>query len=270
MKPSMITIIALLVVSILVVGLMVFAYIQIIKSTKVLSKNGLLDKECLEEKKHKDHKLGTILINVLSISLCAIVVSFSGMGLYYKLSGEQFTINKKTTLVIATNSMEDYVSDEYKSILIKNVEEYKECTYEEASNSVKSSQFAPGDMLQFTEISKDEELELYNIYGYKNKKGQIIVHRLVAIKDGYYIFRGDNTYGNDNRVTRDQILYQYNNNKLTYVGHFVLFASSGFGIYSLFIVAAIFVMSDVAKHEYTKIKKDRLKVIEEDSNYENK
>ena len=266
MKPSIITIIVLSIMSILVVGLMVFAYIQIIRSTKVLSKNGLLDKEYLQEKNHKENKAGKVAINVISIALTSVVVAFCAVGVYYKASGEQFTINNKTAMVIATNSMEGYVSDEYKSILVSNIQEYRDCSYEDADNYVKSSQFYAGDMLEFTLIKKDEPLKLYNIYGYKNDKGQIIVHRLVDIQDDKYIFRGDNTFGNDKIVARSQIIYSYDNAHLSYVGHFVLFASSGFGIYCLVIVSAIFIMSDIAKHYCDKIKKDRLSYLEEAKN----
>lgn len=262
MKPSIITIIALTIMSILVVGLMVFAYSQILKSTETLSKNGLLDEECLEDKNNKKHRAGHIIINTISITLTTLVVAFCAIGVYYKISGDQFTINNKTTLVIASNSMEDYISDEYKSILVSNIQEYHQCSYDEADNYVKDSQFNAGDMLEFTLIKEEETLQLYNIYGYKNSKGQIIVHRLVDIKGDKYIFRGDNTAGNDLVVNRDQILYSYHNNHLVYIGYFVLFASSGFGIYSLIIVSGIFVMSDIAKHQYTKIKRNRMKVIE--------
>ena len=263
MKSSIVTIIILFILSILVVGLMIFAYIQIIKNTKEMSKRGLLDEEMLKDKEKKEKKASRIVIDTLSIALTSVVVIFCGMGLYYKLSGDQFTLNNKTTMVIASNSMEDCISNEYKSQLVNNFQEYRNCSYDDADYYIKASQFNAGDMLEFTLLNGEEDLQLYNIYGYKNSKGEVIVHRLVDIKGDKYIFRGDNTPGNDLVVSRSQILYSYTNTHLGGVGYFVLFASSGFGIYSLVIVSAIFIMSDVAKHEYTKIKQNRIKEIEE-------
>ena len=164
MKPSLITIIALSLVSILVVGLMVFAYIQIIKSVRILTKNGLLDDECLEDKRHKTHRVGTIIINVISGTLTTLIVLSTLVGACYKINGEQFVINNKTAMVVASNSMEDYISDEYKDILINNVIEYKGYSYDEALEATKASQFNVGDMLEFTLINDDTDLELYKIY----------------------------------------------------------------------------------------------------------
>ena len=263
MKPSTITIIALIIMSILVVGLMVFAYVQIIKSTAVMSKSGLLDEECIKDQENKkEHKLSRILLNTLSISLTSLVLLFCGLGVYYKLSGNHFSINNQTAFVIATNSMEDYVSDDYKSILVSNIQQYQNCSEEEANQYISKSQFNAGDILMFDDVHEDESLELYHIYGYRNSKGQIVVHRLISIEDGKYIFRGDNAPGNDSIVRRNQIIYSYHNNHIVYIGYFVLFASSGFGIYSLIIVSGIFIMSDIAKHQYNKIKKDRIKYLE--------
>lgn len=258
MNPSVITILVLGIVSILVVGLMVFAYYQIIKSTKKLTTSGLLDEEYLLESKHKEKKASTILINIFSISVTCVLVTICGIGLTYRINGEQFTINKQTAFVIASNSMEDYVSQEYKNILVDEIATTRDISTKEAETYISRSQFHVGDMLTFTSISESDDLSLYSVYAYKNSKGQIIVHRLVGIKDNYYIFRGDNTPGNDTYVTRNQILYQYNNTKVDNIGNFVLFSSSSFGLYSLFIVILIFIMSDIAKHQTETIKKNRL------------
>lgn len=241
---------------------MVFAYSQIIKNTRTLSNNGLLDEEYLKEKDHKQSKSSKIFISSISIALTTVVVSLCAIGVFYKASGEQFTINNKTAMVIATNSMEGYINEDYKSSLVNNIKEYKKCSFEQASSFASSSQFNPGDVLGFTLVNKEEPLELYKIYGYKNSKGQIITHRLVDINGDNYIFRGDNAVGNDKIVKRNQIIYSYDNARIGYVGYLVLFSSSGFGIYSLIVVSSIFIMSDIAKRKCNKIKKDRLSYLE--------
>ena len=266
MNPSIITIIVLGIVSILVVGLMVFAYYQIIKSTKRLSANGLLDEEYKQEVAHKRNRVLGIVLNVFSISITCLLVTFCAVGVYYKANGEQFSIHNKTAMVIASNSMEYCTTCEYENKLIEDVKIYYDWSQEEAVNYIYDSEFNVGDVLTFSLTDENQELELYKVYGYKNRQGQIIVHRLVNIIDDKYIFRGDNTPGNDNHVTRDQILYRYDNSKIGGVGYFVLFSSSSFGVYSLVIVIAVFIMSDIAKHKYDKIRKMRLSVIEVNNN----
>ena len=262
MNPSIITIVTLGIVSILVVGLMVFCYCQIIKSTKALSKSGLLDEEYKQENTHKKNKYLNILINAFSITITVSLLSLCLVGVYYRISGEQFSINNQTAFVIASNSMENCISQEYETILRENVKEYLDTDDEGATNYIVNSEFNVGDMLTFTRLDKEEELELYTVYGYKNNKNQIIVHRLVGKQNNKYVFRGDNTPGNDTLVSRDQILYRYNNSRILVIGYFVLFASSSFGVYSLFIVLLIFVMGDITKHQYEKIKKNRLYILE--------
>lgn len=262
MTSTLFTIITLVIISFLVIGLMVFSYCLIIKDVKKLSSNGLLDEEFINEDKVKEKKWVSVVLTSLSIFLSVSLVALCVIGTVYRANDQQLVINNKTAMVIASNSMEDYYDDDYKDKLTSKVANERGITSKEALCYLDNTQFNIGDLLTFSSLEKDNELSLYNVYGYKNKKGQIIVHRLVDVQGDKYIFRGDNTLTNDSTVSRDQILYSYNDGKLMYVGNVVLFFSSSFGIYTLFIVVLVFVMSDVSKHQYNKIKKERLDKIE--------
>ena len=240
---------------------MIFAYFSIIRSTKKLAANGLLDQEFMNEASKKEKKWISVTLNIVSLLMTVTLVSFCVMGIFYRIAGEQITINNQTSLVIASNSMMEYYSEDYQETLVNEFAAYTGLSYDEANARLEENQFNTGDLLIFDGLNAGEELNLYQVYGYRNSKGQIIVHRLIGFEGERYVFRGDNAIANDSLVKREQIIYSYHNTKLPGVGIAVLFFSSSFGIYSLFIVLSIFAMSDVAKHQYNKIKIKRLTAI---------
>ena len=249
-------------ITMIVSGLMAFGYYTIIKTTRKLSNVGLLDDEFREEDhKNKKRWLSTLL-NVVSITLASVLILLCGVGLTYRLTNEQIVINNKTAFVISSNSMESFYNEDYKKSLVSDVMSYQNVSEEEATNYIESTQFYTGDLLGFSTLNNDDNIVLYEVYGYLNKKGQVITHRLVGIDGDKYIFRGDNTFSNDAKVSRDQILYHYGNYRLVGVGIFVLFFSSSFGLYSIFITILVMVMADFFQHRYQKIRKERLHVLE--------
>ncbi len=49
-------------------------------------------------------------------------------------------------------------------------------------------------------------LKKYSIVLYQRKSGQYVLHRMVGIRDIYYIMRGDNQYRNEYGISEDQII----------------------------------------------------------------
>ena len=45
-----------------------------------------------------------------------------------------------------------------------------------------------------TLIPPDREIKKYDILLYKTPDGRYVLHRVIAVKDGIYVIRGDNTY----------------------------------------------------------------------------
>lgn len=263
----LITIIVVAVVTCLVIGLTLLAYSTVLKSAKRLASTGVLDEEFLRDEatsKHPIKKVFGIILHALSILLCVGLVSLAVVAGVYKAKGEQFVYNDHVSLVIASDSMKEYWDDDYKEELIGEYSVFAGVSAEESDKKLFSEQFEKGDLLDFKVVEAEEELNLYDVYGYKNKKNQIITHRLIGVAtDGSLIFRGDNTGGRDTLVSREQVVYRYEGQKVKGLGIPVLFFGSGFGIYSIISVLAMYTISDIAIYKYNKIKKDRLEAIKE-------
>ena len=56
-------------------------------------------------------------------------------------------------------------------------------------------------------VEKVTDIKLNEIYSYKNKKGENIVHRLIAINGNELTFKGDNNSFNDTVVNSYQLEY---------------------------------------------------------------
>ena len=55
-------------------------------------------------------------------------------------------------------------------------------------------------------ITKPEgELRKYDVVLYRDGKGKYILHRIIAVKDNYFVIRGDNTYVRE-RVDKSRII----------------------------------------------------------------
>lgn len=166
-------------------------------------------------------------------------------GIIYKASGENFTINNETALVIKSGSMSEFFDD-------KLAEQYKEYNYDI------TLQFNVGDICVFEKTSDDTELVNGEVYGYKYKN-IIITHRLIKIhSNGLYEFRGDNNPVSDGiLVSKEHIIYHYTGKKVPGIGAFILYAQSFFGIWSLVGIIGISVSSEVVLHKIEKINKAR-------------
>lgn len=257
-----IIIISLAVISCLILSLTIFSYHVILKSAKRLSASGALDDEFkkeIEENKKLHKKVINIVAQAASGVVCVGLVALALVSGIYHIRGEQFVTNNQVSLVIATNSMDGYVDDDYKTSLISSYVSYYDIDKQSAEKKLKKDQFQVGDFLTFKTVKAEEELVCYDVYGYKNSKGKIITHRLVSINgDGTLTFRGDNAGGVDLKVNREQVLYRYRGSNAKHIGLVVLFFGSGYGIYSICAIIAMYALSDVAIYKWEKIKKTRL------------
>lgn len=272
-----ITIISLAVMTCVIIGLTLFAYLNILKMAKRLTNTGALDEEFLKEEqesKSKKSKITGILGQVFSAVLALSLVTIATISGIYRIKGEQFTFKDHTSFVIASNSMETYFDDDYGVELSKQYAIKYGVSEDEAKAKLQKDQFKVGDFLTFKLIDNNEELKYYDVYGYKTSKGLIITHRLIKVnEDGTLVFRGDNAAGEDIKVDRDQVLYRYEGQRTKYIGLVVLFFGSGFGIYSVFAVLAVYVISDVVIYKWEKMKKERLDLIKKqkvEANHEKK
>lgn len=203
-------------------------------------------KEYHSKKKNKGGLIGLIGSYLALLALSGLFIS----GIIYKASGENFTINNQTALVIKSGSMSGFYDDEL-------AEQYQLLHYDP------TLQFGVGDICVFEKVSRDTNLAKGDVYGYKYKN-IIITHRLVdETEDGFYQFRGDNNPVADQLlVTKDNIIYHYTGNKVPGIGAFVLYAQSYFGIWSLVGIIGVAVSSEIVYHKVNAINKEREKLLD--------
>ncbi len=204
------------------------------------------DHEIVLERTKKSSKLTTLFTSVGAGLICAACLALFGVSMAYRAHGETLPIGNQVVLVIASNSMADYYSDSYATDI------------ESKKTSAAADHFAMGDICRFQRVEGDEDLVLYDVYGYKSGN-YIITHRLMESTPAALVFHGDNNPSNSYEyVQRDAVLYHYTGGKIQAIGAFILYGQSWFGIYSLCGIAATFVVSEIAQAKLRRIHRERL------------
>lgn len=244
---TIITIVVVALLTIIIFGLTWLAYSACIKAYKLEVNLGKHDAEIFKEHHAKKKKKGGLLGLIASYVVLSVLLGLFVTGLVYKISGENFTINNQTVLVIKSGSMSDFYDEEIAT-------QYSED---------KHLQFDVGDICFFEKMSPEDELVEGEVYGYKSKN-IIITHRLEKIDSSGYVFRGDNNPISDYEYTRhfvkrDEVVYHYTGKKIPGVGAFILYAQSYFGIWSVTGMVGVLIMSEVTYYKINKINKERLK-----------
>lgn len=242
---TIITIVVVALLTVIIFGLAWLGYSSCIKAYKVETDAGKHDEEILKEYHSKKKKSGLVGIICSYLALTALFGLFC-VGVAYKASGENFSINNQTVLVIKSGSMSDYFDE-------KLAEEYKEYpTYH----------FDVGDICVFESLKDETNLVKGEVYGYK-LKDIIITHRLVEIHEGnIYEFRGDNNPSSDPYYVKgESIIYHYTGQRVPGIGAFILYAQSIFGIWSLAGIIGVAVSSEIVYYQLNKINKARDKII---------
>lgn len=249
------TIIVVAILTILVFMLVFVACSSFIKAEKLEIENGHRDDEMrqdIEKEKKKSSKILNIFGSVIGGAIAVGLLAVASLAIIYRASGEQFSINNHVSLVIVSDSMDGFYNDDYRIEMLENKE------------TAEKDQFRIGDLLDFTKVAEDQELTLFDVYGYKTSQGRIITHRYIGnAEDGKLIFRGDNTGGRDSYVTREQIVLHYEDLRIPRVGLFILFSQSGFGLYAFISAIVIYVVVEIYAAKYDKMIKERLKAIDD-------
>lgn len=248
------TIILVATLTTLIFTLTIVAFSTICKSEKREIELGNKDaeiKEDIEKEKKRSSKALNITSSIFGGLIALSLLAASITAITYKAQGEQFAINNQVSLVIVSDSMDGFYNETWKLELPEDAEK---------------DQFKIGDIVTFEKITEEEELIPFEVYGYKNSKGQIITHRYIKTIDDKLVFRGDNTGGYDSRVDRSQVVLHYTDHKIPHVGMFVLFSQSGFGLYSFISVICVYVLAEAYSTKYERMIKARIKYLNEQNN----
>lgn len=124
-----------------------------------------------------------------------------------------------------------------------------------------NDQFPTGSTILVHKMPEKDDLKLYDVVAYKNKKGVTVVHRIISF--GYYdssshfietkditkadkfVFRGDYNTANDaDYVEYSNMIGIYKGENVPYLGYFVQFAQSYFGLACFVALVAIIISYD--------------------------
>ena len=247
------TLIVVAVLTSLIFMLAIMAMHFLLKAERQEIASGYRDGEIMAEGLESKKKSSKAL-NLTSNIICGIIALFmllaAGIGIAYKASNGQIVMSNNVSLVIVSDSMSKFYNSPYETELTALKED------------AEKDQFNIGDLTMFSKVSEDDELQLFDVYGYRAKSGKTITHRYIGTTDdGFYIFRGDNAKGRDSYVSRSQVTLHYEGKKISRIGYFILFTQSGFGLYSLISVIGVYAIAEIYLALYNKLIKGRLNEI---------
>ena len=111
-------------------------------------------------------------------------------------------------------------------------------------------QIQVNDLIGIRTVDNLSEIKLYDIVCYVDEEGRQIVHRVVAVEEGYLLTRGDANDVNDPlRVTMDNLVGVYTHFRIPYVGILVFFVQSDYGILAFCGILYVLVFYD----QYTRL-----------------
>ena len=144
------------------------------------------------------------------------------------------------------------------------------------------NQFPTGSMIFLHKLPEKSELNLYDVVAYKNKKGVTVVHRIIGW--GFYdadgdfvetsnienankfIFRGDyNTANDSDYVDYSSMIGIYKGEYIPYLGYFIQFAQSYFGLACFVAIVAIIISYDCFEGKNRRIEIERYIYVSGDS-----
>lgn len=210
-----------------------------------------------KEKQSKSKKAWRLVGKIFSYVLLGVVFAFFVFSLASKIQNNTMLFGDSTLVVIASGSMSEKNND-----IIKKHPEL-------------NNQFDTYDIIGITKYQKQEEISLFDVVAYKNKKNITIVHRIVEIhkdeKTGEvsYLTQGDTNLYADNTsnsqyagyLTYDKIIGKYDGRRIKGLGIFVIFLQSPAGIVTVLSVVYCLFMFDHYSSKYKKAIAERTNML---------
>ena len=256
----------------IILAVIIFAFFFLAVKVWLESESGLIilgryDKEIKQKKVKKEHKVWKFIRNILSGIILGGFITIA-VGLFVT-----------TTIKESIN----YIGIAPISILSGSMSEKNHLNdYLEENNL--NNQFNKGDLIFLEKLPEQDDLELYDVIGYFNSDGELVVHRIIG--GGYYdeqnvfhyvdnlddaenyIMRGDANNNSDSTyITYDEMYGIYEGGKIPYLGFFSQYLQSGFGVVSLCGVAGIIFSYEYFVDKYNKTyNKRKEKLANEETN----
>lgn len=241
----------------IILAVIIFAFFFLAVKVWLESESGLIilgryDKEIKQKKAKKEHKVWKFIRNILSGIILGGFITIA-IGLFVT-----------TTIKESIN----YIGIAPISILSGSMSEKNHLNEYLEENDL-NNQFNKGDLIFLEKLPEQDDLELYDVIGYFNSDGELVVHRIIG--GGYYdeqnvfhyvdnlddaenyIMRGDANNNSDSTyITYDEMYGIYEGGKIPYLGFFSQYLQSGFGVVSLCGVAGIIFSYEYFVDKYNK------------------
>lgn len=211
----------------------------------------------LEHRKKKSHAIGVIGDVIYGI-IIVIALALAGFGIYLSATNQPLFINDTSYLVIMTGSMED--KNPENDYLIENDLD---------------DQITQYSLIGIDKIDSIDEIELYDIIAFYDSDENIIVHRVIAIREEegikYIQTQGDANTGSINdeiAITEDRIIGIYDGYQNYGLGITITYLRSTLGIIALCGFGVFLLVYSISESNIDKAYEERLEylAIEKDKN----
>ncbi len=230
----------------------VFSYMLtiLIKQTLKHVNAGLEDENLIKEftNAKKPNKFLKWVNGILNGLLCLIVGAIFVSTLYISCTQNTFFENVPTYRVVITSSMEEKHKDN-KYLIENNL----------------NNQISAFDLIITYKIPDEEDLKLYDIVVYE-VDGILVVHRIVGIEEPnqyhpnerHFLLQGD-AVGKPDRfpVKYSQMKGIYKNQKIPFIGSFILFMQSPAGWLCILLVVGSMILTPILEKKLLNARKNR-------------
>ena len=234
----------------MLVSLFSYMLTILIKQTLKHINAGLEDENLIKEftNAKKPNKFSKWVNGILNVLLCLIFGAIFVSTLYISCTQDTYFENMPTYRVVITSSMEEKHEDN-KYLIENNL----------------NNQISAFDLIKTYKIPDEEDLKLYDIVVYE-VDGILVVHRIVGIEEPnqyhpnerHFLLQGD-AVGKPDRfpVKYSQMKGIYKNQKIPFIGSFVLFMKSPVGWLCILLVAGSIILTPILEKKLLNARKNR-------------
>ncbi|MBQ2735573.1 MAG: signal peptidase I [Clostridia bacterium] len=209
----------------------------------------LIEETILYNAQNKSH-YRRVFRRVKQVLLCvfvALLIPLICISLYSKITSGIAMINGRGMIAVASGSMsEQNAANPY------------------LQQNGLDNQFDTYDMIFLEKVDSASELRLYDVIAFVNDEGVNVIHRIVGFQGNAYITRGDSNNADDQyHPTFDDVLGRYTNQRVPYVGIFVMFLQSYSGIVTVLAVIYCLFMIEGVGNKLFDAREARLSILQE-------
>lgn len=235
-----------IIIDLIIVILLITSSIKLIKEINLGSYDARLVFERHEKEiksKNKKHIFLRQFINITSNLLILII----GIMFLIGVVDSFVNVSNIKTFAVPTGSM-SYKNEE-NTYLVEN----------DLNNQIQIN-----DLVFVKKINSLDDLKLYDIICYKDDTRKInIIHRVIEINDDYVKTKGDaNSEIDLKNIYFDDIIGKYIDVRVPYIGGFVLFTSSNYGLLTFASVLLALLTYAISRNKVDGVEEKRLQYID--------